>query len=473
MLLWDPHTGTLLNTLEHTSVTSIAYSPDSATLASGSWDGTVRLWDVVTGTLLNTFTGHTSSVNSVAFSSNGATFASGGRDDTVRLWDAATDTLLKTLIGHTSSVNSVAYSPDSTTLASGSWDGTILLWELTPTTAPVTFNPSTFADQTFEVGIPVNVTLPIATGGTAPYTYILAPDLPAGLQFDAINPWIGGTPTISMLPTPYTYTVTDAAGQTASLRFTIEVTGSAGLDVNGDGQVTVVDLAIVALFYGTRVPVGVGSLPADVNADGVVDLLDLTAVAQGIDAAGGGINGLSLQELEAALLAAAAQAVELEAIAGAPMGFGDARPHALSSGIAYRNVAAALWDVGHLMAGDVRLVKGVTLLENLLSYLRELATIPETTTLLPNYPNPFNPETWIPYQLSDPAEVSLTIYAVNGAKVRTLALGLMPAGLYQSRTRAAYWDGRNTFGEPVASGIYFYTLTAGEFTSTRKMLIRK
>ena len=94
-------------------------------------------------------------------------------------------------------------------------------------------------------------------------------------------------------------------------------------------------------------------------------------------------------------------------------------------------------------------------------------------TLLANYPNPFNPETWIPYQLSNPAEVTLHIYAVNGALIRTLALGYQPAGMYQNKSRAAYWDGRNEIGESVSSGIYFYTLTAGDFTATRKLLIRK
>ena len=93
--------------------------------------------------------------------------------------------------------------------------------------------------------------------------------------------------------------------------------------------------------------------------------------------------------------------------------------------------------------------------------------------LLVNFPNPFNPETWIPYQLAKSAEVTITIYAVNGHMVRRLALGHQPAGIYQSRSRAAYWDGRNEFGEPVASGVYFYTLTAGNFAATRKMLIRK
>ena len=101
------------------------------------------------------------------------------------------------------------------------------------------------------------------------------------------------------------------------------------------------------------------------------------------------------------------------------------------------------------------------------------AVSPNETMLLPNYPNPFNPETWIPYQLSKSADVTLHIYAVNGTLVRTLPLGYQPAGIYQRRSHAAYWDGRNALGEPVASGVYFYTLTAGDYTATRKMLIRK
>ena len=112
--------------------------------------------------------------------------------------------------------------------------------------------------------------------------------------------------------------------------------------------------------------------------------------------------------------------------------------------------------------------RGIRFLEQLLA-----ALIPKETTLLANYPNPFNPETWIPYQLAKPADVTLRIYSVNGSLVQTLALGHQPAGIYQSRAHAAYWDGRNAQGEPVASGLYFYTLTAGEFTATRKMLIRK
>ena len=122
---------------------------------------------------------------------------------------------------------------------------------------------------------------------------------------------------------------------------------------------------------------------------------------------------------------------------------------------------------------------GIAVLEQLLSALsRRNLPVPKETALLANYPNPFNPETWIPFRLASPepntlTSVTLSIYAADGKLVRTLALGQLPAGTYQSRSRAAYWDGRNMQGEPMASGIYFYTLQAGEFSATRKMVIRK
>ena len=172
-------------------------------------------------------------------------------------------------------------------------------------------------------------------------------------------------------------------------------------------------------------------------------------------------------------MTAVEQVAELEAIAGAPASFGATRSDVLSGGIAAKNIAAALVDVRQMAVGDVRLGKGMAMLEGLLQLLAEIVAIPESTALLPNYPNPFNPETWIPYHLAKDAEVTLRIHAVDGQVVQILTLGHQSAGVYQSRSRAAYWDGKNAFGEPVASGVYFYTITAGDFTATRKMLIRK
>ena len=331
------------------------------------------------------------------------------------------------------------------------------------------FNPSNIPNQTFTVNASISLRLPVAIGGTPPYTYHLTPSLPAGLFFNAGTRLLSGTPTTPTQPNTYTYTATDAKNAFIALTFTITVRGIGRLDVNRDGRITVEDLVIVAMFYGTRAGAGV-DLPADVNADGVVNLLDLTAVANAIDAAGGGAGGFSLQAMQAALLAAAEQAAAAEAVAQAPTGFGT---HALSSGTAYRNVSAALADVN----GDARLGNGIpAVLEEVLQLLAaaEMDTIPETTALLPNYPNPFNPETWIPYHLATDADVTLTIYNVQGDVVRELLLGHQTAGVYESRTRAAYWDGRNQIGEKVASGVYFYTLkVSGGFTATRKLLIAK
>ena len=95
------------------------------------------------------------------------------------------------------------------------------------------------------------------------------------------------------------------------------------------------------------------------------------------------------------------------------------------------------------------------------------------TVLRQNYPNPFNPETWLPYELAKDADVSLDIYSTRGQLVRSLDLGFQQRGRYVSREKAAYWDGRNNYGERVASGIYFYVMRAGDYTAARKMVILK
>ena len=204
-------------------------------------------------------------------------------------------------------------------------------------------------------------------------------------------------------------------------------------DVNRDGQVNIQDLVVVASNIGQPVPTE--GHPADVNGDGQINIVDLVKVA------------------------------------GA-LGTGAAAPSALHEHLAFVPTRAEVeqWLTQARQANltDAASLRGIRFLEQLL-----LALTPKETALLPNYPNPFNPETWIPYQLAKPAAVTLTIYAVDGKLVRTLDLGHQPIGSYQNRSRAAYWDGRNAVGEPVASGVYFYTLTAGEFTATRKMLIRK
>ena len=211
------------------------------------------------------------------------------------------------------------------------------------------------------------------------------------------------------------------------VRITVEGRLATG-DVNRDGRVSILDLILVAQQLGKRVPAGSA---VDVNGDGVVSILDLIRVAQGIAGS------------------PAAPSVGTESVDAA----------AIEAWIAQ----ARLEDDGSLA-----FKQGIENLERLLASL-----IPEETALLHNYPNPFNPETWIPYQLAESAEVTLTIYDMSGQLVRRLEVGHQVAGMYRSRSRAAYWDGRNQLGESVASGLYFYTLTAGEFSATRRMLILK
>ena len=213
-------------------------------------------------------------------------------------------------------------------------------------------------------------------------------------------------------------------------------------DVNGDGVVNILDLVRVASNLGKS-----GENGADVNGDGVVNILDLVMVAGALG----------------------------NAAAAPSVWYRDLERDFLSLSLSTRLIAPTRADVGRWLGQaqgldlmDATSQRGVLFLEQLLA-----ALTPKETALLPNYPNPFNPETWIPYQLARDADVTLTIHALNGQPVRHLTLGHQVAGTYYSRSRAAYWDGKNDFGEQVASGVYFYTLTARDFTATRKMLIRK
>ena len=118
--------------------------------------------------------------------------------------------------------------------------------------------------------------------------------------------------------------------------------------------------------------------------------------------------------------------------------------------------------------GSPLYLRSIALLESVL-----VTRCPDKTHLLPNYPNPFNPETWIPYHLANPSDVQITIYDTRGTVVRHLDLGHQQEGYYTSRSRAAYWDGTNDFGEKVSSGIYFYQLQTAQTSLLRKMLILK
>ena len=424
--LWDVNTGTELKKITgHTGpVYSVAFSPDGQKLASTSANRTVQLWDINTGTQLQIFTGHTGAVFSVAFSPDGQRLASGGADNTVWLWDVNTGTQLGRLTGHTGAVFSVAFSPNET-IASGGSDGTLHLWDVNTRTQLQIFTGHTGTVYSV-VFSPDGQT--IASGSSDKTTLLW--DVNPGTQPQILN---GHTDAVlSVVFSPDGQTI--ASGSRDN---TVRLWGSAPdvqppeltADVNGDGVVDFQDLTLVYANLGKY-----GQNDADVNGDGIVNAEDIILVTAAIEAAGGA-PALHTQVLHLFTRE------EVQQWLTEARGLADKSPF-------HR--------------------KGIAVLEKLLVLLT-----PKETALLPNYPNPFNPETWIPYQLAKPADVMLTIYDINGRVVRALDLGHRHAGMYHSRSHAAYWDGKNKVGEPVASGVYFYTLKAGVFSATRKMLIRK
>ena len=201
-------------------------------------------------------------------------------------------------------------------------------------------------------------------------------------------------------------------------------------DVNNDGSVNILDLILIASKLGNTGT----NLVVDVNGDGTVSILDLVLAAGMFDGA------------------AAAPSVQPQV------------PETLTA----VEVQGWLTDARALEVRDSIVKRGFLVLEQLL-----VSLTPRETELLANYPNPFNPETWIPYRLAEDAFVTLTIYDTVGHVVRTLDVGHRIASAYESRSKTVHWDGRNNLGEQVASGVYFYTLIAGNFSATRKMLILK
>ena len=523
IILWDAEKFERRTTITgHISgFSQIAFSPNGKTIVSGSRDTKVRLWDTTTGKNKKTFIGHLGPVISVAFSPDGRTIASSGGviyedrwfadDYPIRLWDVPSGTQKAIIIGHEHDIHRVTFSPDgrvlttyATNLKPVFWDAATgdLLWTFTGIekgVGDITFSPDSrkfvYADSTgihlwdFEsrklmktftgfisktskiVFSPDGNTIAAGGGGQEVHLW----NVYTGERNTIITGHVGKFKHVLFSPDGQTL-VTTSFWEDGTLRFwnpengalklmlggipdgvydlaispdgkTLALSVDTGIillwdyaslinpsiheaDVNGDGVVDVHDLVVVAANFGKT-----GPNPADVNGDGIVNIADLIKVAAAIDNA-----------------------------AAAPL----ALSHNLKFVLSRTDVRKWLTQAQQLNLTAITSQKGIRFLEQLLVTLT-----PKKTTLLPNYPNPFNPETWIPYQLAEPADVTIQIYASNGQLVRTLGIGHQHAGIYQKRNRAAYWDGKNEFGEPVASGVYLYTFSAGQFTVTRRMVIRK
>ena len=396
----------------------------------------MRLWDATTGAHKHTITGHTDRVYSVSYSPDGHTIASASWDDTVRLWDATTGAHKHTITitGRASDFLSVAFSPDGKTIATGRGDATVRLWDATTGAHKHTLTGHT--RSVLSVAFSPDGRTLVSGGGYADNTVRLW-DATTGAHKRTLTGHTHWVTSVSYSPDGNT--IASASWDGTALLWDIPSipTQQVKGDVNGDGVVNIQDLVLVAGRFGQT-----GQNDADINGDGVVNILDLVLVA-GAFANVPAAPSLHPQTL-AMLTAADAERWLIQA------------------------QEMALTDPAYL--------RGIAMLEQLLS-----ALTPKETVLLANYPNPFNPETWIPYHLARAANIQVTVYDAKGAIVRQLDLGYQSVGYYTARSKAAYWDGRNNGGELVASGIYFYQLRVsssrsigtGDYTAIRRMVIVK
>lgn len=449
-------------------ISTIDLSPDGSTLAAGflvlyktlsevevhapsalaqEIRSALGIWDVATGQRKMTLGQYTRTIYSVCYSPDGRMLAvASERDDTfldastdhqtnIDLWDTSTGALLKTLRSPTPGFEAfeVCFSPDGNIIAARSRDRTgragvtIDLWNATTGESFCTRLPG--GNHTALTFAPDRNTL--ATGG---WDGTRLWDVRTGGLRKTL-PDVSGVGSLSFAPDGKTLATGNVGSGTVTL-WEIDPIWVGELanidqrltnDVNGDNIISIHDLLMTASQLGT-----VGKNGTDTNSDGIVDILDVLLVASSIGSC----------------------------TAYTPEIYDDAREKLNAA-----DVQLWLKYARRLATTDFDVQQAILVLEQILSILT-----PIETALLPNYPNPFHSKTYIPYQLATPADVSVSIHTANGTLVRVLVLGHQPTGIYQSLDSAVYWNGKNGVGESVANGIYFYTLTSGNFTATRKMV---
>ena len=414
------------------SVDSVAFSPDGSILAIGSEFG-IYLYDSVTFKQIHYLT---SIVTSVAFSPDGKILASGSYKE-VKLWDVSSGALIKTLTGHTDDVRSVAFSPDGKILASGSADGTVLLWDMRPYLSPTT------------KGIKGDVN---NDGVVKSNDAMLALRISAGLMIpDEYQKWAADMNGDGVVRSNDAMLILrKAAGLSAPNR---DIIASSDRIIN-------INLSEVYGVSGESITVPIIVDNIDILSSGDISISYDSSVLRVV-----GVSSEQSMLLESNINNSGIVRISF---AGTDKLVGNeiakVKFDVISDKVSQLSIKTA-----ELYNRDAIKIMTKVIDGKFTSFL----SVPDKSALLQNYPNPFNPDTWIPYQLKDGSEVKICIYDVTGTLVRRLDLGYKPAGIYTSRDRSAYWDGRNELGEQVSSGIYFYTIQAGKYRATGKMLMLK
>ena len=535
--IWDMENNKHVQTLSdhHTDeVHSVAFHPNGQLLATASRDATICLWDLNTGNHVATLPGHTDAVESVVFHPNGQTLVSGSKDGTIRLWRASTASAPKIvlvsheiddrdLIGGWSNGNGngelepgeritftvklknegevTAQNVIGTLSTDNNFvrisDNKVNYGNMRPT--GLSYSPLL---DSFKFEVPgvlttqvVKLTLTITADNDGSWSIPIELDVINPAEIDIVLPTdliseaaIGENVTYFILNAQYP-TLTGTLGaritygdctitlhipsETQAFIFPIktkrEKARDAAIDVIVNLPLNLIPLPLVGTLKDVlELFIKVNNIKSpdleinfrnrDLDAERPETVLEYVVLLKN--------EGNPLEEIEIT--------IEQE------YGIGDVSR--VNTRVAPQS---KFWDFSKgwaaptsepIALSDYPSFQLLPLeVQNFLlpHFSAEEWRMPKETSLLPNYPNPFNPETWLPYQLSKSANVTLYIHTVNGRVVRTLSLGHQPAGIYQTRSRAAYWDGKNGLGEPVASGLYFYTLTTGDFTATRRMLILK
>lgn len=372
------------------------------------------LWSIDSQKKVASFSGHTQALWSVAISPDGKLIASGGQDEDIRLWDIPSQKQVGLLSGHIAQVRALAFSPDGGLLASASYDQTVRIWDVETHKQIGVLNASVMSSVAFSL----DGKMLASGGGWENDNVIYLWEVENQKQICVLRGHAGPVNTVAFSPDGK---LLASGGQDNSIRFwDVQTQKQVGIIQNPEGWIT-------SVAFGPD-----GKWLASGSVDSTVRIWDVKEYKQ-----------VALWDVGF-----------VWSVAFSPDG------KWLASG----GADLLLWEVD-IPVHD----KPVNPMEKATGTWGGA----KKTQLFQNYPNPFNPETWIPFSLSKSEHVVIRIYNSTGQIVRALDLGTKPPGVYLGRAESAYWDGRNEMGDIVASDVYFYSMQAGDFTATKKMVIAR